>query len=494
MNSASYLFGRKDSRTAALCVATSLALFFFAFLPPGIYSLDGNSMLAVSESIVSTHSVDVPPGLGSPGRGGHFYSNWYPLLSLVALPLVMAARVLGMALHLPFHYLAAALACSIQVPLTAVTAGLVVLISTQLGATVSAAWLAGIVYGVGTIAMVYVRTFFAEPLLAFLVALGLYLAFQTSTRSIFVCGLVTALAVLAKPPGIFLGPVLSVYLYSKHIPVKKAVTPALGSICGLLVYAVYNQVRFGNPLQFGQPWSFLASVFPSAILGLLFSPGWGLIWYCPPLVLAVFALRSLFRSKLNEVCCILAVFGAFLLFHSLYMNWWAGWAWGPRYLVPGIPGLCALLAFLNPGARRVLILLCAAGFLINAPTLFSFHERHLAELYERGISTEGDSAWSIMDSALLQGWPAAIHQVRDASETDVRESFAQRSSPAGQIKDSRALRIIAVWWWVLPIAHIPRWCGLAISVIFVAVSLLILVRSAPGTATSKVDSSVHSCS
>ena len=43
------------------------ALIYLAFLPPGIYSIDGNSILAVAESLVTQHSIAVPPGLGVVG-------------------------------------------------------------------------------------------------------------------------------------------------------------------------------------------------------------------------------------------------------------------------------------------------------------------------------------------------------------------------------------------------------------------------------------------
>ena len=61
----------------ALAVSAGIALFFIAFLPPGIYSVDENSMLAVAESVITHHSVDVPAGfgLGSVGKDGRVYSN-----------------------------------------------------------------------------------------------------------------------------------------------------------------------------------------------------------------------------------------------------------------------------------------------------------------------------------------------------------------------------------------------------------------------------------
>jgi hypothetical protein len=481
----SLLFDSQSAIRPALLVSGAFALFFLAFLPPGIYSIDGNSMLAVAESLVTRHDFSVPAGLGSVGAGGHVYSNWYPLLSLIVLPLVALAHLVTHFVHLPFHYVAAVFALVIQVPLTATTAGLVTLLSLQLGATPRGAWLASIIFSFSTIAMVYARAFFAEPLLAFLIAFALFLAFRSTPNAIVGCASLTALAVLAKPPGVFIGPLMSAYLLGRGAAWWRAALPSMGSLCGFCLYAVYNQLRFGNPSQFGQPWIFRLASFPAGVAGLLFSPGWGLFWYCPALVLAVVAFRLALRSKPLEALTIAAVFLVFLGVHSLYENWSAGWAWGPRYLVPTIPGLCSLTSLLTGRMRKALMALSFAGLLVNAPTLFSFYERYLAELQESGIAQGADIAWWLGRSPALHGWSAAFRQVNDASQYDVRELFALRGEPAHRIRDSRALRVVAVWWWVLPIVGLPRWIGLVVSVALAVLGLVVLALSAPRNMTNR---------
>jgi hypothetical protein len=469
----------QDPFRLGLSLSLGFALFFLAFLPPGIYSIDGNSMLAVSESLVVNHDVSVPPGLGLQGADGRVYSAWYPLLSFLAVPTVALAFVCSHFLNLPFHYLAAVFSSIIQVPLTAVTAGLVVLLSLELGATRRGAWLAAVSFAIGTIALVYARTFFAEPLLAFLVTFSLYLVFRLTPRAILVSGFLTALAVLAKPTGIIVGPILSAYLLAKGGHRWKALVPIGGSIVGFILYATYNQIRFGNPLQFGQPLAFSLTSLPFGLAGLLVSPGWGLIWYCPVLFLSIFGFRLAVRSKLFESLTIVAVFSAFLLLHSFWMAWFAGWGWGPRYLVPAIPSLCSFAGLLAGRGRKALIVLSLVGFLINAPTLVGFYERYFAELSEQGIAPGNQTAWSVPLAPLLHGWPAAIRQISDARHYDVRELFAQRGQPSQRIADSRSLRIVALWWWVLPVARIPRWMGLLLSVILVGASLFVLGKSIP---------------
>jgi hypothetical protein len=462
----------------ALTIGVGLWLIYLAFLPPGMYSIDANSMLAVSESVVANHSLTVPPDLGIPGRDGRIYSTWYPLLSILALPFAYAALIVSRVSGLPFHYLAAVFALVLPGALTAASASFVALLTLRMGGSWKGAWLASLSYALGTVALVYARTFFADPLLAFLTISALYLAFGRTTREILAAACLAALAVLAKPTGVVVGPVLSAYLLTKRASLRQSVLPFAGTALGFGLYAVYNVMRFGSPLNFGKPWSlFRLGAIPFGALGLVASPGWGLIWYCPAVVLAVWGFRKALRGYLVEALAIAAMFLACLLLNS-YDLWYGGWAWGPRYLLPAIPALCALTGLLEGRLRKLLVYLSLIGFLINAPTLFSFYERYYAEMREQGVPVYPTLAWSPRRAPFLHAWPAAIHEVRDASRTNVKEIFERRGAPSRTIEESRALRIVALWWWVLPIAHIPRLAGLVVAIFLLALGCAVIVKAA----------------
>lgn len=462
----------------ALMLAAGVFLIYLAFLAPGIYSLDGNSMLAVAESIVTHHGFTVPAGLGIRGLGGRIYSTWYPLLSVIAAPFVYLALLASRVTHLPFHYLAAIMALPISAAVSAATAGVVALLSTRLGATRRGAWLAALTFAFGTIALVYARKFFADPLLTFLTVSALYLTLLRSRRGILAASCFAGLAVLAKPTGIIVGPVLAAYLLTKRVRFRLSVIPGLGAVVGTIIYAAYNVFRFGHPMSFGYALQFRLANVPTGLAGLLASPGWGLMWYCPPTILAIWGFRKTVRSGfLLEALAIVAVFASFLFIHSLWYDWAAGWGWGPRYLLPTIPALCALAGILDGRHRKALVLLAAAGFLVNAPNMFSFYERYFAELSSRGIAVDENVAWSMPRSPLLHAWPAAMREVQDARRSDVREIFAQRGAPSHTIESSRALRVVAVWWWVLPIAGIPRWAGFLVALLLTGSGVWLIVRS-----------------
>src|ERR1019366_2774088 len=98
------------AKQAPTAIALDVFVFCLAFLSP-LVGLDGQSMIWVSESLITRHSVALPadlplwaPLIGTIGRGGQLYSDHYPLLSIVALPFVGTGLALGHFLHLPPHY------------------------------------------------------------------------------------------------------------------------------------------------------------------------------------------------------------------------------------------------------------------------------------------------------------------------------------------------------------------------------------------------------
>jgi hypothetical protein len=435
-------------------------LIYLAFLPPGIYSIDGYSMLAVADSLVTHHNVDVPAGLGIPGKGGLIYSSWYPLQSVLAVPVVVGALKASSVLHVPAHYVESLSVTVLPALYTALTVSIVYLLALSLGSAEIGAWLAAITYAFSTIALVYTRDFFADPLLALLVAFGLLLAFRQGASWMILS--VTALAVLAKPTGIILGPVLSVYLLWKTRRFWLSLLPGIGSAVGLALYFLYNSYRFGNFRTFGQPWAFSIKFVPQGVAGFLISPGEGLIWFCPCVILSVVALSQIKTRRLEE-WTIVTLAATSLLLHSLWLSWAGGWSWGPRLLLPVLPGLVALTGVLSNGWRKVVLLSAIIGFLLSAPNLVSFYTRYFSEAYEQKVS-EADLMWLPSRSPLLHAWPAAYRQIQEARRSDVHDLLAQRTEvPASKISNSRALRIVAVWWWLLPVVHISRMWGVFVS-------------------------------
>jgi len=116
--------------------------------------------------------------------------------------------------------------------------------------------------------------------------------------------------------------------------------------CGWWLW--FNQVRFGAPLDFGYQTGiqqdFALGNLPAGVVGQLVSPGRGLLFYAPWVLLAGVGFGRLRRREPVVAWCCLAAAATQLLFYALRSTWWGNWCWGPRYLVPVLPLLAVLAA------------------------------------------------------------------------------------------------------------------------------------------------------
>lgn len=466
--------GALEMKKRAVSLFLGSWLIYMAFLPAGINSIDGYSMLQVADSLATRHSFAIPAGFSREGRNGQNFSPWYPLQSILAVPVVAVAAKASSVAHLPLHYIESFSASLLPTFYTAVTIALVYLISLSLGSAEIGAWLAAMIYGFCTIALVYTRDFYADPLLALLVALAFLLVFQETTS--WVIALVTAMAVLAKPSGVVLGPALSAYLFWRTRRFWASLLPGLGTAFGLALYSLYNFYRFGHFGSFGHAFQFSPAFIPESFTGLMISPGGGLLWFCPCAALSIVAVWQM-KTRRLEGFAILTFTAFFVLLHSFWRVWTGGWSWGPRLMLPILPGLIALTGILNKKWRRPLVILALFTFLLTVPNLIASYQRYYAETTEGGIS-ESNFLWQPRYSLLLNMWPATFRQIQDARQNDVTQLFAERTdTSASTIATSRALRIVAVWWWVLPVVHVSRIWGILISAVLTISGTVLLLRA-----------------
>jgi len=252
--------------------------------------------------------------------------------------------------------------------------------------------------------------------------------------------------------------------------------PGLGTAIGLATYCFYNYYRFGRFLRFGHVFAFSVGYAKEGFIGLLVSPGFGLLWFCPCVVLSFVALRKI-RERRLEAWAIVALAFCWVLLHSFWLGWFGGWSWGPRLLLPVLPGLVAVTGILRNGWRKTLAGLTVLGFVISAPNLVSYYQRYFAEAYQAAVP-EWELRWLPSKSPLVNGWPAALREIDDARRSDVVKMLQERTeTPASTVETSRALRVVAVWWWVLPVVHVSRLWGVGVSAVLATCGIWLLVKA-----------------
>lgn len=152
---------------------------------------------------------------------------------------------------------------------------------------------------------------------------------------------------------------------------------AIGALPGMAITVFYNMSRFGSPLATEYAGFRLSESFTypfwSGLYGLIASPGRGILFYAPIVVLvAVGARWSWQRSPLLTVVCLVLMVDRV----AFYASWWAwhgGTTWGPRFLVPAMPALVPFvlevvrrLPHPRGAARAVVVATFAALLLLSA--------------------------------------------------------------------------------------------------------------------------------
>ena len=358
----------RDNRGVALRLGGAVALFLLLVGQAQVTVLDGNSMLAVTQSIVHHASLAVPPDLGIPGEDGDaHYSKYGLLLPLLSIVPVLVAQPIG-ALTGRVDLVEAAAAASIMPLVGGALAAALFVLGRRLGAPRPAAALVGTGIVLGTYLLPYGRDFFTEPL----VALGLVVMVERALAGRELQAAVAlAAAVLARPQSAGFAPLLLGFMALRGAGLAALVRTIAPLAVAAIVTVAYNVHRFGDPLEFGyrppvDP-GFTTPLLEGAS-GLLFDAEKSLVLFAPALVLVPFAFVTLWRRARVTAALLLALFAVTFVLAATWHSWQGGWSWGPRLVIPGVAlALVALGPWIGTNRRRMQLAgaLFALGFAVS---------------------------------------------------------------------------------------------------------------------------------
>lgn len=350
--------------------------------------VDEVSLFAVTESLGLRGQVDTnavawtqwvnSPGevLGAFGPEGDVYSKKGIGPALLALPWYMLLKFVTR-LNIAVGLVQSTLLWNGLI--TALVGAIVWLSAVRLGYDDRVGAILGLLYGLATIAWPYANQFFGEPVSA----LGLMIAFYgllswgvtLRARWAFVAGAGAALAILTVTAHVLLVGLLALYAVATTMLDAGGAQSDVGRtmpdhnrepagdrtstlIKGLALFAApglvaaaallwYNFARFGNPFEtgyhFGAGEGFTTPVL-DGLYGLLLSPYRGVFWFTPLFFASVAAFIPFIRRHRLEGILIGGMSAVLLVLYSVWWMWWAGFAWGPRFLVPMAPFGVLLLA------------------------------------------------------------------------------------------------------------------------------------------------------
>lgn len=299
-----------------------------------------------------------------------------------------------------------------------------------MGATTSGALITAVAL-MGTPAWVYARTYNAENVLMCLMTwlvLAWTLARRTGSRRWFWLAVVcTGLLPHAKLVLAALMPLCLLYYgWGRFRQTWPDLWRAgLALLPFVAVMAWYHAIRTGNLSATGY------SAGPEAQLwfdtppwlgayGLLLSSGKGVFFYAPFVLLAASGLRVLAARDRALAVLLGAVVGWVFISSAMWWGWSGGWAWGPRFLVPLLPVLCAVSG-LSPrvaSSPRACWALVAAGYLVqlggvlvNATDYLELLYRHVPMMGKHGehmLNAEAPANFFPALSPIIGHWWLAV--------------------------------------------------------------------------------------
>jgi len=333
-----------------------LVLFFFCFIVffvgvgGHLYSGDEVVNYLLTESIFLRLRLDISPDLPYAKSfdvdfnqlprtlfAGKFYS-WYGLLQpAVAIPLYTAANTIGFDPWILTEIL-------FYPTVTALTCVLICKCGRKLGYSERVSAALAFVYGFASFAWPYSKFFNDFPLATLMILASVSNAIdgrEQATRRMM-SGLFGGLAFLTRRETALLIPAFLIYYRLRKEKVNHIVAYVAPLFVGGAVYGYYNYVRFGSAFDFGLGYHQTLAAYRLPLLGmlgLLTSPGVGLVFYFPLLILTLALFPRFYRKHRKEAVLFALIFAIELVFYGSYENW-HGWGyWGPRYLLISLPFL-----------------------------------------------------------------------------------------------------------------------------------------------------------
>jgi hypothetical protein len=425
---------------------------------------DGVSTFVVTESMVLRNSVMLHSDVPSVKE---LYGKTYTQQNSSSIPVPFYAQrsLLLSAIAVPFYYAAIAFSVSpillvaffVNSLIIALTSLVIFCFSLDLCASRRIAFILSLIFNVCSFVWPYNTSLYPQPLQALCIIASTFFIYKSlHSSSSFICsytiaknknnkgntnnkkgiyfaglgGLLLGLSVFAHPSSIIVIPGFIAYsILSMGQRNKKSLSSFLITLSIVLFFiSIVNYLRFGSFTEFGYFWygSLYVHSGWEGLLGLWISPGFGIIFYFPIVVLLPIALKYMYKENrwlFFLIVYIIVVNWLFVgtLSYDEPISWSGAFAWGPRYLIPVLPfiaiALGTLFVHLKKDSKRIrllllklpIILLCTAGFVINLTGKLVWVSYVFTYMWERLVIWQlASNYWDLLTWDLVYS-PIVLH-------------------------------------------------------------------------------------
>lgn len=225
-------------------------------------------------------------------------------------------------------------------------------------------------------------TFMAAALVAF--ALAVWARSRATAMAWGLTGFASGAVVATKPYALITLVAIAVLLaptflsFDRRQRLRLGLAACLPLLAWFAAIAWYNWLRFGSLTESGYQESMATLNMPINFLGLLLSPGKGLIFYSPLVVLGALGLPRLWRRD-RTLTAALLIFFVGLTAISAAPTFWGDEVWGPRYIVPAAWTLLVPIAWwADSGVRRkILVGIASLAVLVQVVGVSAKYSRYV---------------------------------------------------------------------------------------------------------------------
>lgn len=235
---------------------------------------------------------------------------------------------------------------------------------------------------------------------------------------------------------------------------------------GVIAILVYNFYRFGNPLETGYNLAWMLANgqniefwtvkrIPLSLIGFLFSPAKGLLFFSPTIILALIGISRLWKRHRRLTLSILTLCGFYFLTFSMNFAWHGSiWSFGPRYILPVLPFL--YIPLVEVEIKKWMFPVLIFSFLGQILFTTVNYKKEVLEQYvkfdqineEQYIFSFNNNPYTIQFSQLLQIIPKNISGELKNYFPDTPWKKEVRTSSSKEILEFSIEKNSINYWWV----------------------------------------------
>ncbi|MEW5694062.1 MAG: hypothetical protein AB1765_12300, partial [Candidatus Hydrogenedentota bacterium] len=391
-----------------------------------IYSLDEEVTFQTARSIVENFSTDIEHTEKNhfyckKGVDNKYYSKFGIGFSLFLVPFIITGKFISIIFGLKQTNLLYFVSSFANIIVISLIVAVFCLLVWNISKNRKISIILSLTLGFSTFLMPYGRTLFNDPFCLLNLTLSIYFfylfkaALQTQNlreRYLFYSGIFSGLMFATRFEYTIIIPGISLLFLNLLKTNKKSLYKIIFYIVPVVVIflflGLYNHTRFGRFYDTGiynqDPSDKFSTPLFVGLSGMLLSPGKGIIFYAPVIILSIWGLKDWIKTRGIESFIILFfIILPVLILHSKWHSWMGGWSWGPRRLI-GIltllllPAINALASILNKRENKLLInfilVIFLTGFLIQVPGFLVNFMDYIEWAQSQRHSTIYELTWS----------------------------------------------------------------------------------------------------